>query len=332
MNMSFSIKRFEEIVSEAKKIRIAGIGLIGGEIFLNSNWKDYLNILCRYEFYPDIISTKMPLKIQQISYLKSIESKTVFQVSLDSINSKILTEIWRVNDKYLTNLLNMFSVLEKFGLKTKVATTLTKFNDTIESLKSIYDFISRFSIVKSWDVGPAFYSLYKGSKSFESYKTRTLQIIKVKEYLSKLNKNSSIEIDFDNSFFDKEYYCSEGGSSYFAGAECSANLSHLFILPDGKVTICEQLYWNPDFIVGDIRTQNIVEIWNSEKASKFTSLSPYNFKVDSFCKKCNYFKDCHDANNKCWVEIIKAYGKENWDYPDPRCKMAPKMFNNLTFS
>lgn len=35
--------------------------------------------------------------------------------------------------------------------------------------------------------------------------------------------------------------------------------------------------------------------------------------------------------NRCWAEILKAYGDENWDYPDPRCIKAPKMKNNLKF-
>jgi hypothetical protein len=50
---------------------------------------------------------------------------------------------------------------------------------------------------------------------------------------------------------------SKGGSQNFKGAECSANSSHIFILPDGKVTIGEQLYWKPHFIIGDLSRQTI---------------------------------------------------------------------------
>lgn len=44
---------------------------------------------------------------------------------------------------------------------------------------------------------------------------------------------------------------------HFNGAVCSALNSHLFILPDGKVTICEQLYWNPRFIIGDAKKSGL---------------------------------------------------------------------------
>lgn len=26
-----------------------------------------------------------------------------------------------------------------------------------------------------------------------------------------------------------------------------------FVLPDGKVSACEQLYWHPQFIIGDLK-------------------------------------------------------------------------------
>jgi radical SAM protein with 4Fe4S-binding SPASM domain len=331
LNMLIDIKRFEDIIREAKKLGVAGIGLIGGEIFMNPNWKDILDILIKYDFHPDIISTKMPLNIEHIDYLKKLEPKTIFQVSLDSVNANTIANIWRVSNAYLNKLIRTLDLLEEFKIQTKIATTLTKYNDSIDSLELIYELIRKYSIVKSWDVGPAFYSIYKGSEGFEIYRTNIAQISQIKNYLSRLNKIAKFGIFFDNSFSSKEYYGSEGGSSYFVGAQCSANLNHLFILPDGKVSICEQLYWNPDFIIGDILEQSIVEIWNSKRARKFANLKRADFKESSVCKQCKYFKECHAANNKCWVEIIKAYGERNWDYPDPRCKLAPVMKNNLEF-
>jgi len=28
--------------------------------------------------------------------------------------------------------------------------------------------------------------------------------------------------------------------------------------------------------------------------------------------------------NSCYTNIIKVYGEEHWDYPDPRCAKAPR--------
>jgi hypothetical protein len=37
------------------------------------------------------------------------------------------------------------------------------------------------------------------------------------------------------------------------------------ILPDGQVTICEEQYWQPNFIIENILTNTIDEIWQSKK-------------------------------------------------------------------
>lgn len=62
---------------------------------------------------------------------------------------------------------------------------------------------------------------------------------------------------------------------------CSGNLNALYILPDGQVTICEELYWHPHFIIGDLRKQTLKEIWNSEKAKNIFYLKQSSIPKDS---------------------------------------------------
>ncbi|MDR0546598.1 MAG: SPASM domain-containing protein, partial [Dysgonamonadaceae bacterium] len=64
------------------------------------------------------------------------------------------------------------------------------------------------------------------------------------------------------------------------------------MLPDEQTTICEELYWSPKFIIGDVTTQSIIEIWNSEKATKLYNLSQSDFRVTSACKYCPDFNFC----------------------------------------
>ena len=105
----------------------------------------------------------------------------------------------------------------------------------------------------------------------------------------------------------------------------------LFILPDGKVTVCEQLYWNPRFIVGDVTTESIREVWNSEKAMRLWQLDKERLSSDSPCKECPVMEVCYSERNRCWADVIKAYGEEGWDYPDPRCERAPELKNRLNY-
>jgi len=331
INTTYSPDRFAELILEAKKMNVVDIGLIGGEFFIYPHWREVLDILSSHNYYPDLLSTKMPLDDEQLEYISKIQDKTLFQFSLDSTNPEILKKIWNVDNKYLDRVRNTFEKLQKWNIRTQVATTLTSFSDEISEIKAVYEYISRFSVIDGWDVGPAFFSLYKGKAAFEHYKCKKSRLNAIEDYLNTLKEDATINIDFDSSFSDKNYYAAEGGSDQFEGAQCSANWNHLFILPDGNVSICEQLYWNPDFIVGNIMENNIKDVWDSEIARKFANLKPGYFQDSSICKRCEYFDACHNANNKCWVEIIKAYGEKNWDYPDPRCIMAPAMKNDLIF-
>ena len=111
---------------------------------------------------------------------------------------------------------------------------------------------------------------------------------------------------------------------------CTANYSHLFILPDGKVTICKQLYWNSKFIVGDILESSLAEIWTSDKAKYLYNLPQKDISDESSCKTCKVYTICRQqSGGVCWKEVIAAYGTDKWDYPDPSCPHAPNIYNDI---
>ncbi|MDU2330257.1 MAG: SPASM domain-containing protein [Prevotella bivia] len=111
---------------------------------------------------------------------------------------------------------------------------------------------------------------------------------------------------------------------------CTANYSHLFILPDGKVTICEQLYWNSKFIVGDILESSLAEIWTSDKAKYLYNLPQKDISDESSCKTCKVYTICRQQSGGVfWKEVIAAYGTDKWDYPDPSCPHAPNIYNDI---
>ena len=106
-------------------------------------------------------------------------------------------------------------------------------------------------------------------------------------------------------------------------ASCTANVSQLCILSDGKVTICEELYWDDRFIIGNVNENSISEIWNSNRAIELASLSQDNFSDKSACSCCREFYDCRHNLGVCWSNVIMAYGNSDWDFPDPECPYAP---------
>ncbi len=150
-----------------------------------------------------------------------------------------------------------------------------------------------------------------------------------KEMLHGLQLLDDSGLNYQISSVLTNYNCQ--GSRCFKGSECSALTTHMFILPDGKVTVCEQLYWHPQFIIGNVTTQSLKEVWHSPQALHLCSLSRQDINKESPCRECRLFEDCFSYQNRCWSDIIKAYGKDCWDFPDPRCCFAPAMKNKLSY-
>lgn len=96
---------------------------------------------------------------------------------------------------------------------------------------------------------------------------------------------------------------------HFNGAVCSALSSHLFILPDGKVTICEQLYWNPRFIIGDAKKSGLKEIWQSPEALHLCNLSRKDLSRQSKCKACTYLKNASNTETGVGAISLKHTAK-----------------------
>ena len=132
-----------------------------------------------------------------------------------------------------------------------------------------------------------------------------------------------------HAIINKRYYSDKGSSKKFHGAASFVLSSRLFILPDGNVTICEQLYWNSHFIIGDVQRTNLKDIWQSQEALYLCNLSRQDIGQHNKCQACTHFEECFRYGNRCWNNITKAYGKKYWDYPDPRCILAPKKTNRL---
>ncbi|MBR3987617.1 MAG: SPASM domain-containing protein [Bacteroidales bacterium] len=115
-------------------------------------------------------------------------------------------------------------------------------------------------------------------------------------------------------------------------AECTGNVSEFFVLPDGLVTICEQMYRHPFFILGDLSKQSIMEMWNSPKALALWNFSQDEVREQSACKTCELFEECRRDLGSCWRMVVNVFGDENYDYPDINCPRAPQVPNDILIS
>jgi radical SAM protein with 4Fe4S-binding SPASM domain len=104
---------------------------------------------------------------------------------------------------------------------------------------------------------------------------------------------------------------------------CTANRHGFVILPDGRVTVCEELYDHPAFLIGDLKTQSVMEMWRSPEALGLAYPDPAAVP-DGACAGCSDFEACQTGRGRCWRDVLKTWGPERPHWPDPRCPRAPE--------
>jgi len=324
-NMDFA--RIKTIIEECRKLRLMNISITGGDLFVYEYWRELLDCLVSNGFMVGLLSTKTPiLKEEDVQILK--EKHVRLQFSMDSVNVQIIKKLIGMPIDYLEKVKQTFMLFEKVGIKVRVATVLTTINASPDSLKELYNFIREFPAIDSWTIRVANKSLYS-KKQFEALRLSKEMLEEIDKIINEIKqKEHTILVSWDREN-NKYYFQGKFGSKSFRGARCSANFSNIMILPDGKVTICEQLYWNPKYIIGDLTKQSVTDAWNSERALELAFPVREKIRDESPCKTCEIFDECYAFPNRCIVDVLKGYGNVNDDFPDPRCSKAPAFFTEL---
>lgn len=322
-----SLDQILHIIREAKSIGIVNFDTNGGEVLMHKHYKEIFRELAANGYFP-LISTKMPVKRDVLEFLKEI-GMLKFQISIDSLNPEILTQTLKVEANYRDRILDTMDLLDELGFPWQTNTILTKYNSSLEQIKPLLDKLLSFKNLKEIRINPAGYSLYKSAEHYNEIKTSVQSVDAIETYVGTLPEIQQNRIILGGTSTVKDMTREARMKSFGKRSICSGNHSSFFILPDGKVTICEELYWHPKFIIGDLTKQSIMEVWNSQKAVDLYYITPNEFREESTCKTCDSFSACRRPVGICWKEVLMAYGKNNWDYPDPGCPYAPVPFNEI---
>jgi len=327
-----STPRILELIGEAASLQVKQINLMGGEVFMHPDWDIILKELVRHDMSPEFLSTKMPLTADQLRRLQETGYRNVIQVSLDACDKEILCRTLKVKASYREEMLRSIRMLDQSGLPYQVSSVLTMHNCNRHTLTGLFEFLCTLEHLTDWRINPVSNSITADYEEFSRLKATREEIISVFDYIEEfIRPESPFPILLNRDLIDKKFHLDMNGSAHFQGAACSALNTHMFVLPDGKVTICEQLYWNTRFIIGDVTQSGLSEVWNSPQATRLAHLSREDIQQKSQCKECLLFDSCFRQRNRCWSDIIKAYGRECWDFPDPRCVFSPPMRNKLGY-
>ena len=249
--------------------------------------------------------------------------KGIVQVSLDALDANVIGSLLKVQSNYVEQIEQGLLLLDKSSLKYQVATVLTTYNADMGILTELYEFLVKLKNIKVWNLIPVHDSLYPKVNDFQLLKPKRELLMRYSINWMVCREVRTLKLLLIRDISIK-YITLIKESKNFNGTKCPASNTHFFILPDGKVTICEQLYKHPFFIIGDVSKDGLSAVWNSERSLYLAKDIKNDIRPLSRCFQCKLGNECFEYNNRCWADIMKAYGKYNLDYPDPRCEFAGK--------
>lgn len=320
-------ERLLSLIGEAHEIGIDSIEITGGEFFLYPEWKTLLKTILSYGYNP-AISTKIPINESDIKYLSEVGLHEL-QVSLDTLNPSIVQYNLNVKPNYVEKMKKTLQMLDGYGISLIIKGTQTTYTCSPQNIQSILDFLAELKNVKRYVISTIGCSQNKPNDLFHQIKPRLSQISELDSFIKEVRSQYHFEIIFDDQSIRKASLCSH--QEFNERALCTGNIDGFVILPDGKVTICEELYWHPFFILGDLTSDSILDVWHSDKAVKLWNLSQKDIPQTSACHKCSEFDECRHGLGVCWKMILAVYGKNNPLLPDPRCPQAPHYINDICY-
>lgn len=318
-----SLKKAFDLIEEFKELHMESVDIIGGEIMLYKDWDIILKRLIDYGMSPTFISTKVPMTRHLVSKLIATGFRNTFQISLDSVNDETLKSIIGSQVGYVKRIKNGISLLEELNIPIRVDTILTAQNANIAEIDALYQFISKIMNLELWEIRVPDASIYSCT-TFEEIKASMAQIVALRDYINtSLKPKANIKIIFSDDSLEHHHRQCGPEIDNFPGGSCGMLMNRVVILPDGKITICEQLYWQKEYIIGDLNISTLKDVWNSHNAIRIFSSQWPQVRGSSQCSRCTFLDACNSKKRKCPVKVLRAYGPHNWDYPDPRCVFAP---------
>lgn len=309
-----------KVINDLSTSGVINLTITGGDIFAREDWYEIISASQKAGF-SYLISTKTILEKEVVVKLKNLGIPQI-QFSLDAISVDILREMISVDSNYAEKLKIMFELCTQYGINISLRTVLCKQNTTIEEIKKLCCFVESNPCIVCWTITPAFYS--ENKKDYNRYSVDNDNLVKVFSYLRK--RKIRIRPLFNKLSTDgyKLQRVSSVEKFVETNQTCYANTYSMSILPSGECTICEMLYYNQFFVLGNIKEHKLKDIWNSEKAINLFLPIRKNITQESACSTCLVFDKCKRqlAKKICYVDVMKVHKK--LDFPDPRCPQSPK--------
>lgn len=275
----------EECLEVAQQLADMGcyrVSLIGGEVFMRSDWKVILKALTDRDIKVSIITNGYIFTNELVADLKSGKVESV-AISLDGPEA--------VHDKFrqkgsFQRAMKAIDILTENDILVSVISTLHSENE--KCLDEMFEILKTKKIF-AWQLQAC---SPMGSASKEEFSTR-IDFRRVISFVEKHIYNPYFAVGVaDNIGY---YTMSEGSirgnnSGMAAYLGCQAGLTNIGIDSVGNVRGCESMY-DESFIEGNLREKSLYEIWNDPDAFSYNRKFTMS-QLTGKCKDCEYGCKC----------------------------------------
>lgn len=317
------------ICDQLGEIGCKTVNLIGGELFLRSDWNKIIERLIQRNVDVSIITNGIALTEDKVDFLADIGIKTL-GISIDGGTPETNDHIRQVPGLF-DKIFNSMEYIKKTGLDTVAITTLNKLN-ILELIQLRERLIN--SPFKAWQIQLASpHGRMKNDLFLDLFEYYLAGLFFAQSRIMIPMKQLAIICLHDFGYFSK-VIPRHAGYSKWAG--CSAGKGVLGIRSDGKIQGCLSIYQDK-FTEGDLKQQSLKEIWNSKSLCKWNKRINRFLALKGFCKSCEYglicLGGCSDlaysltgnvAENPQCYHSIEAY----WKKADPQNEFE-KIFKEI---
>lgn len=267
----------EECLNVARQLSDMGcrrVSLIGGEVFMRSDWSIIAKALADRGVKVSIITNGFLFSDKLIFELKRVKIESV-AISLDG--TEYIHDLFRQKGSF-KRAIQAVDTLTQNCIPVSIISTLHRQN--IDYLEDMYKILKEKNIF-AWQ-------LQACSPMGNASKTDFSNVIDFRKVIS-FGENHIKESHFAIGIADNIGYYTEtegylrgnlSGKAFFLG--CRAGLSTIGIDSVGNVRGCESMY-DDSFVEGNLRETNLHDIWCSPDAFKYNR----QFTVDQLSGRCN---------------------------------------------
>jgi radical SAM protein with 4Fe4S-binding SPASM domain len=289
-DLALSAARVAELIAEASEIGVTTMVLSGGEPFLRPDLIDLIAVMVDHgiEVVP---ITKARITGDRMKALVRSGAQSL-HVSLDSHRPEtvdLLTGVPGAFDQIVATL----RAAADHGLPVVLRPVLTSFN--------VRDFEGLVELASELKVAEILVDLYGEScgrhdpifeVSTEDYRWLRRTCVELAERFPRTLTQFK---------FDRPLQAADA-----VGRGCVEGSRGMTILPDGKVTKCEHWRFGEELTYGDLRTQSIMEAWESDRIAQINS-APREAYAGTVCGRCKKLADCNRLRGRCSLTAMLEY-------------------------